>query len=171
MNRWLAALGVALTMIATATLAQVPATPQGPGAPPAPGGRGPGLPSGPAPTHADLRVRPGGPAGSNGHKPISTSRRRDRTRAGRHLDRRIRLDGRYGQAHSPGARRTANPAGYAVAGVSIRSTSQVQFPDSCTTSKPRFAGSGPTREVQPRSQTTSRSWATAPVAGPRRWPR
>ena len=67
MNRWLAALGVALTMIASASPAQVPATPQGPGGPPA-GGRGPGVPPGPAPTHADLEYAPAEPANSNGHK-------------------------------------------------------------------------------------------------------
>ena len=94
MNRWLAALGVALTMIATATLAQVPATPQGPGAPPAPGGRGPGLPSGPAPTHADLEYAPAEPATSNGHKlDLYIPAGVDRAPAGGDLDGRLGLDG------------------------------------------------------------------------------
>jgi acetyl esterase/lipase len=128
MNRWLATLGVALTMIASASLAQVPATPQGPGGPPA-GGRGPGVPPGPAPTHADLEYAPAEPANSNGHKldlyiPGGATAR---------MPVAIWTGGSAwladnGKRFAGGIAAQLNPAGYAVAGVSIRSSSQVKFP-------------------------------------------
>jgi acetyl esterase/lipase len=92
------------------------------------GGRG-GVPAGPAATHADIEYAPAEPAGSNGHK----------------LD--LYLPGAAsapapvvlwtggsawmadtGKRTAPGVAAQLLPAGFAVAGVSIRSSSQVQFP-------------------------------------------
>jgi acetyl esterase/lipase len=101
---------------------------QQPGPPPA-GGRGPAAPSGPDPTYADIEYAPAEPATSNGHKldlyipagaagPLPTV---------------IWTAGSAWMSDNGknGARVLAarlNPAGYAVAGVSIRSSSQVKFP-------------------------------------------
>jgi acetyl esterase/lipase len=92
------------------------------------GGRG-GVPPGPAATHADIEYAPAEPAGTNGHK----------------LD--LYLPGAAGapapvvvwtggsawmadtgKRTAPGVAAQLLPAGFAVAGVSIRSSSQVQFP-------------------------------------------
>ena len=100
---------------------------QAPVAQPA-GGRG-GVPAGPAATHADIEYAPAEPAGTNGHK----------------LD--LYLPGAAsapapvvlwtggsawmadtGKRTAPGVAAQLLPAGFAVAGVSIRSSSQVQFP-------------------------------------------
>jgi acetyl esterase/lipase len=125
MSRWIAALGLAVACSASAARAQDPATPRV-----APGDRGPGGgPHAPPPTHANLEYAPAAPSTSNGHKldlylpaglkgplPVviwtggsAWLADTGKSRAGRlalHL----------------------NPAGYAVAGVSIRSSSQVKFP-------------------------------------------
>lgn len=95
-----------------------------------PAGRGGSpVPPGPSPTHADLEYAPAEPAGSHGHK----------------LDLYLPqgLTGRLpvviwtggsawmadtGKRTAPGLAAQLNPAGYAVAGVSIRSSSQVKFP-------------------------------------------
>ena len=122
--------GLAVTVIALAALAQVPAGPQGRGGIPG-GGRGPGggVPQGPPPTHANLDYAPPEPPTSNGHKldlyiPAGATGP---------LPVVIWTGGSAWMADT--GKRTAgglaarlNPAGYAVAGVSIRSSSQVQFP-------------------------------------------
>ena len=113
----------ALTIMASAPQAQAP----GPGAPPA--GRGQAAPPpGPAPTHADLDYAPPEPATSTGHKldlylpagsgpfPVAIWTGGSAWLA----DNGKRLAG--------GVAAQLTPAGYAVAGVSIRSSSQVKFP-------------------------------------------
>jgi acetyl esterase/lipase len=110
--------------------AQPPAGPPAPGQPPG-GGRGPGFGAaqGPAPTDADLDYAPPEPPTSNGHKldlyiPAG---------AAAPLPVVIWTSGSAWMADT-GKRMAGllavqlNPAGYAVAGVSIRSSSQVQFP-------------------------------------------
>ena len=86
-------------------------------------------PSSPSPTHADLEYAPAEPAGTNGHKldlyvPGGTNRAWPVV---------VWTGGSAWMADS--GKRTApalaaqlNPAGYAVAGVSIRSSSQIKFP-------------------------------------------
>ena len=95
------------------------------------GGRGPGGPGalpGPAPTHADIDYAPPDPPSGNGHK----------------LDLYIPPSAKplpvvvwtagsawtadTGKRGAGGIAAQLNPAGYAVAGVSIRSSSQVKFP-------------------------------------------
>jgi acetyl esterase/lipase len=101
------------------------------GAPPA-GGRGPGgpfPPRGPAPTYANIEYAPPEPASSNGHKldlyiPDGASKP---------LPVVIWTGGSAwmadtGKNGAQGLAAQLNPAGYAVAGVSIRSSSQVKFP-------------------------------------------
>jgi acetyl esterase/lipase len=104
-------LGLGLSVPGAAALAQVPPPPLA------------------TPTHADLEYAPAEPAGSNGHKldlyvPAG---------ANRPLPVVIWTGGSAWMADT--GKRTAaglavqlNPAGYAVAGVSIRSSSQVKFP-------------------------------------------
>jgi acetyl esterase/lipase len=116
--------------MALAAVAQVPVGPQGRGGIPG-GGQGPAgsLQQGPQPTHADLDYAPPEPTNSNGHKLdlyIPTG-------ATGNLPVVIWTGGSAWMADT--GKRTAgglaaqlNPAGYAVAGVSIRSSSQVQFP-------------------------------------------
>jgi acetyl esterase/lipase len=128
--RWTAALLIA----AGASFGQQ-ATPDQ-GAPPAGrgglpgGGRGPGgAPQGPPPTYANLDYAPPDPATSNGHKldlyiPAGATRP---------LPVVIWTGGSAwradtGKNGAGGLAAQLNPAGYAVAGVSIRSSSQVQFP-------------------------------------------
>ena len=109
---------VALTLAAVSGLAQAPA-----------GRGGGGAPQGPPPTHADIDYAPADPATSNGHKldiylpanaagpvPVAiwTGGSAWRADTGKRL-----AGGLAVQLH---------PAGYAVAGVSIRSSSQVKFP-------------------------------------------
>ena len=130
MVRRIAALVVAVALVAPVAFAQVPGGPPGPGQPPAGGrGPGPGVPPGPAPTQADIEYAPPDPATSNGHKldlyvPAGASGP---------LPVVIWTSGSAWMADSgkrgaglPAAQ--LNPAGYAVAGVSIRSSSQVKFP-------------------------------------------
>ena len=123
-------LGLALSQFAAATSARVQAPPPGAGAQ-TQGGRsgGRGAIPGPPPTHADLEYAPPEPATSNGHKldlyipsgatgPLPVA---------------IWTGGSAwmadtGKRTAPGVAAQLNPAGYAVAGVSIRSSSQVQFP-------------------------------------------
>ncbi len=115
-------------LIATAAMAQPPA-----GGPPA---RGPmpgrsGMAQGPAPTHADLEYAPADPPASNGHKldlyiPAGATTP---------LPLVLWTSGSAWMADTGkfGAARLAaqlNQAGYAVAGVSVRSSSQVKFPGS-----------------------------------------
>jgi acetyl esterase/lipase len=95
-----------------------------------PAGRGgPPVPPGPPPTHADLEYAPPEPASSNGHKldlyipPGATGR----------LPVVVWTGGSAwladtGKRTAPGLAAQLNPAGYAVAGVSIRSSSQIKFP-------------------------------------------
>ena len=103
---------------------------QGTGTQPAGGrGGGPAVPSGPPATHADIEYAPAEPATSNGHKldlylpaaasgPVPV----------------VMWTGGSawmadtGKRTAPGVAAQLLPAGYAVAGVSIRSSSQVQFP-------------------------------------------
>ena len=118
----LTALAVLLTVVISAAAAQE----QGRA-----GGRagGPPVPAGPPPTHRDIDYAPPDPAASNGHK----------------LDLYIpsAVTGRVpvviwtggsawmadtGKRTAPGIAAQLLPAGFAVAGVSIRSSSQVQFP-------------------------------------------
>jgi acetyl esterase/lipase len=83
----------------------------------------------PAPTHADLEYAPADPPTSNGHKldlyiPAAT---------GRPLPVVVWTGGSAwradtGKRSAGGIAAQLNPAGYAVAGVSIRSSSQVKFP-------------------------------------------
>ena len=122
--------GFALSIAGTRAPAQVPAPAQG-----LPsegrGGRagGPRVLPGPSPSHVDLEYAPADPAGSNGHKLdlyIPTG-------ASGPLPVVIWTGGSAwmadtGKRTAPGLAARLNPAWYAVAGVSIRSTSQVQFP-------------------------------------------
>ena len=100
---------------------------QGQGTQPA-GGRGDGPAGPPAPTRH--RIRAGGTGREQRPQArLVSARRRSGRAARRAVDRRLGMDGGHRQANR--ARRrgsTATPAGYAVAGVSIRSSSQVQFP-------------------------------------------
>jgi len=112
MPRSLALVGLAVNLLSTPVLAQ-----------------GPAVPAGPPPTHAGLEYAPAEPAASNGHKldlylPGTEARP---------LPVVIWTGGSAWMADT--GKRTAprlavvlNPAGYAVAGVSIRSSSQVLFP-------------------------------------------
>ena len=110
MVRWITTLGVVAALMSPLALAQVP--------------------PGPPPTHADLDYAPPEPPTSNGHKLDLYIPARARGAA---------CPSSSGRAARPGwptrasaARALAalqlNPAGYAVAGVSIRSSSQVKFP-------------------------------------------
>lgn len=95
-----------------------------------PAGRGgPPVPPGPPPTHTDLEYATPEPAASNGHKldlylPEGAAGRQPIV---------IWTGGSAwmadtGKRTAPGVAAQLNPAGYAVAGVSIRSSSQVKFP-------------------------------------------
>ena len=95
-----------------------------------PTGRGspPSVP-GPAPTHADLEYAPADPPASNGHKLDLFVPGGGATR----MPVVIWTGGSAWMADSgkrtaPGVAAQLNPAGYVVAGVSIRSSSQVKFP-------------------------------------------
>ena len=130
MTRWIGIAAIAAAIVASAALAQSPAGRQGAGSQPGgqPGAQG-RVPQGPAPTHADLDYAPPEPTTSNGHK----------------LDLYIPKEFRgplpvviwtggsawmadTGKRTAGGLAAQLNPAGYAVAGVSIRSSSQVRFP-------------------------------------------
>jgi acetyl esterase/lipase len=124
MIRQIAILSPAVATFAASMLAQAPATPQR-----AAGMPGVGVAQGPQPTHADLDYAPPEPATSNGHKldlyippgvagPLPVV---------------IWTSGSAwmadtGKRGAGGLAVQLNPAGYAVAGVSIRSSSQVTFP-------------------------------------------
>jgi acetyl esterase/lipase len=122
--RWILTLASAGAAIASTVLAQVPPGPPRSGPVPVPG-----VPQGPPPTHADIEYAPADPPTSNGHKldlylPASP--------AGP-LPVVLWTSGSAWMADTGkrGAGRLAerlNPAGYAVAGVSIRSSAQVRFP-------------------------------------------
>ena len=117
MIRARAALGLALVVTASVATAQPP---QGAGA---------NLPTGPTPTHADLEYAPADPPTSNGHKldlyvPQSVAGPAPVV---------IWTGGSAwmadtGKRSAPGVAARLNPAGFVVAGVSIRSSSQVTFP-------------------------------------------
>ena len=123
MTRPLAVLLVGVSLLTVAAFAQAP----GPGR----GGRAGGPPAvtGPAPTHVDLDYAPADPAGSGGHRldlyiPVGASQP---------LPVAIWTGGSAwradtGKRTAPGVAAQLNPVGYAVAGVSIRSTSQAPFP-------------------------------------------
>ena len=113
----------------SALLAQVAPNPAGGTQPPAGRGGGPPVPAGPSPSRADIDYAPPEPATSNGHK--------------LDLDLPAGASGRVpvviwtggsawmadtGKRTAPGLAAQLLPAGYAVAGVSIRSSSQIQFP-------------------------------------------
>jgi acetyl esterase/lipase len=122
--RRIAVISVAVAAFAAATLAQVPAALQRAAGMPGVGGS-----QGPQPTYADLDYAPPDPAGSNGHKldlymPAG---------AALALPVVIWTSGSAwmadtGKRGAGGLAAQLNPAGYAVAGVSIRSSSQVKFP-------------------------------------------
>jgi acetyl esterase/lipase len=113
---------MAVTLAVASGLAQPPAGRGG-------GGAQGGAPQGPPPTQADIEYAPAEPAGSNGHKldiympaaattPVPVV---------------IWTGGSAwladtGKRLAGGVAVQLNPAGYAVAGVSIRSSSQVKFP-------------------------------------------
>jgi acetyl esterase/lipase len=117
MNRALAVLSFALGVMPAFAVAQPP---QGPGA---------NVPTGPMPTHADLEYAPPDPPTSNGHKldlyvPSGVIGPRPVV---------IWTGGSAwmadtGKRSAPGVAARLTPAGYVVAGVSIRSSSQVKFP-------------------------------------------
>jgi acetyl esterase/lipase len=121
--------GVAALVLFSAAAAQVPAG-QGRGTQTPAGRGGPPVPTGPPPTHTDIDYAPPDPATSVGHKldlylPSATV-------SGR-LPVVIWTGGSAwmadtGKRTAPGVAAQLLPAGYAVAGVSIRSSSQVQFP-------------------------------------------
>jgi acetyl esterase/lipase len=106
---------------AASLLAQGPQTP--------PGGRGPTAPPGPLPTFADLDYAPPEPETSKGHKldlyiPAGATKPLPVviwTAGSAWMS-----DG--GKNGAAGLAAQLNPAGYAVAGASIRSSSQVKFP-------------------------------------------
>jgi acetyl esterase/lipase len=121
--------GAALAFAQNIPISQVPTDGRGPvgqGGRGVPGGRGP---QGPPPTYADIDYAPPEPATSNGHKldlyiPAGATKP---------LPVVIWTAGSAFSADNGknGAGRLAeglNPAGYAVAGVSVRSSSQVLFP-------------------------------------------
>jgi len=124
MIRRIAILSLGVAACAAATLAQAPAGPQR-----AAGMPGVGAPQGSQPTHADLDYAPPEPATSNGHKldlyiPAGATGP---------LPVVIWTSGSAwmadtGKRGAGGLAVQLNPAGYAVAGVSIRSSSQVIFP-------------------------------------------
>lgn len=92
------------------------------------GGRGGGAAAGPAPTHANLDYAPPEPAASSGHKldlyiPAGTGPFPVVIWTGGSA-----WMADTGKNSAPGFAAQLNPAGYAVAGVSIRSSSQVRFP-------------------------------------------
>jgi acetyl esterase/lipase/glucose/arabinose dehydrogenase len=128
MTRCLATLTVGLVLISLTGNAQAPAPPRqgGPGRG-GPAGGPPVLP-GPAPNHVDLDYATADPAGTGGHKldlylPAATGP----------LPVVIWTGGSAwmsdaGKRTAPGVAAQLLPAGYAVAGVSIRSSSQVRFP-------------------------------------------
>ena len=61
-----------------------------------------------------------------------------------------------------------NAAGFAVAGVSIRSSAQTTFPGAnFTISRPRSAGCARTRQATISTRSTSGSWAAAQAGGQR----
>jgi acetyl esterase/lipase len=125
--RRITTLVLAVTVCASALGAQVPATPAAPIQPPA--GRGSGVPQGPPPTHADIDYAPPDPSTSVGHKldlyiPAGASAP---------LPVVMWTGGSAwmadtGKNTARGLAVQLNPSGYAVAGVSIRSSSQVTFP-------------------------------------------
>ena len=125
MTRSIHAALLALAGAAAFALAQAAQPPGGQ----RPGGPGPAAPQGPAPTHADLEYAPADPPGSNGHEldlylpagaagrvPVAIWTGGSAWRAD------------TGKRTAPGVAAQLLPAGYAVAGVSIRSSSQVKFP-------------------------------------------
>jgi acetyl esterase/lipase len=128
MNRQIVTAAALAAVTLTALAAQV-APPQGRGT--QPGGRGgaPGVPPGPPPTHADLEYAPADPPTSNGHKldlylpPAAGGRTPVVLWTGGSA-----WMADTGKRTAPGIAAQLLPAGYAVAGVSIRSSSQVQFP-------------------------------------------
>jgi acetyl esterase/lipase len=88
-----------------------------------------GAPPGPPPTHADIEYAPADPAGSNGHR-LDIYMPANATRP---VPLAIWTGGSAwladtGKRLAGGLAAQLNPAGYAVAGVSIRSSSQVKFP-------------------------------------------
>src|SRR5690349_9969206 len=100
-------------------------------APPQGGGRagGPPMPPGPPPSHADLEYAPADPPAGNGHKldlylpPAANGRAAVVLWTGGSA-----WMADTGKRTAPGIAAQLLPAGYAVAGVSIRSSAQVQFP-------------------------------------------
>jgi len=129
MTRPVAVLAALVACTIAATPAAQVAPGQGRGAPAGGRGGGPPVPAGPPPTHADLEYAPADPATSNGHKldlylPGGATGR---------LPVVIWTGGSAwmadtGKRTAPGLAVQLLPAGYAVAGVSIRSSAQVQFP-------------------------------------------
>jgi len=118
-------------VLGSADSAQVPPD-QGRGQPPAGRAGGPPAGPGPPPAHTDIDYAPPEPATSNGHKldlylPVPP------TAASGRLPVVIWTGGSAwmadtGKRTAPGIAAQLLPAGYAVAGVSIRSSWQVQFP-------------------------------------------
>jgi acetyl esterase/lipase len=119
-----------LTLVAVLTLnAQQPGAPPGPQVPASARGPGFGIPQGPPPTYAGLEYAPADPPASGGHKldlyiPAGATKP---------LPVAIWTGGSAwlsdtGKNRAGGLALELNPAGYAVAGVSIRSSSQVKFP-------------------------------------------
>jgi acetyl esterase/lipase len=126
MARTVPVAALVIAAISSAMLAQAPATER---SAPQAGGRGAATPPGPPPTHADLDYAPPDPANSNGHKldlylpPGAASA----------VPVVIWTGGSAwmadtGKRTAAGVAAQLIPAGFAVAGVSIRSSSQVQFP-------------------------------------------
>ena len=149
--------GLALSLFVSATAAVDASAAQPAGAPPQGGraARPAGASRSTAPTHADLEYAPPEPATSNGHKldlyipsgatgPVPVV---------------IWTGGSAwmadtGKRTAPGVAAQLNPAGYAVAGVSIRSSSQVQFPGTAARHQGRHPlAARQCAEVQPRSQS------------------
>ncbi len=119
-----------VTLAVLAAAGAAVALAQGPNGPQRQGGvPGAGMSQGPKPTHADLDYAPAEPATSNGHKldlyvpagvpgpwPVVIWTSGSAWMAD------------TGKRGAAGLAAQLNPAGYAVAGVSIRSSSQVKFP-------------------------------------------
>jgi acetyl esterase/lipase len=118
MIRRLLTIGIALSMGVTAVVAQAPAG----------RGRG-GAAAGPAATHANLEYAPPEPATSNGHKLdlyVPSGARAPMPVVVWTAGSAWRAD--TGKQNAGGIAAQLMPAGYAVAGVSIRSSSQAVFP-------------------------------------------
>ncbi len=167
-------LGLAFSLCAAAISARVQAPPPGAGAQPQ-GGPWWRPRRAPRSTSHARRSRLRAARARDQQRPQARSlhpERRDGAAARRDLDGRLGVDGGHGKAHGAGRRRAAQSGWlrrrrrvdpFELAGAVSRA--------SCTTSRPPSAGCARMRRSTTSIPIASRSWATAPAAGRRRWPR